>query len=53
MRRELATLKEQIQGRDSVVSWSVRDLVALELWLQVFFGSKTNTRKEFEYVNAE
>ncbi|MBI4382317.1 MAG: hypothetical protein HY574_14160 [candidate division NC10 bacterium] len=45
IREELARLKDRIRGPDCSVTWSLSDLLGLELWLQVFFGDKaTPTR---------
>lgn len=41
MRAEVARLKDRIRGPDCGVTWSLSDLLGLELWLQVFFGDKT------------
>jgi asparagine synthase (glutamine-hydrolysing) len=42
---ELTRLKGQIRRPDCLVSWSLYDLLGLEIWLQVFFG-KTIEGKE-------
>ena len=34
----LTQLRERIHGPNALVSWSLSDLLGLELWLQVFFG---------------
>lgn len=41
MREELARLRDGIRGPDCGITWSLSDLLGLELWLQVFFGDKT------------
>jgi asparagine synthase (glutamine-hydrolysing) len=40
MREELARLRDRIRGPDCGITWSLSDLLGLELWLQVFFGDK-------------
>ena len=42
MNHELKRLKSQLRGRNSLISWSLRDLLGLELWLQTFFDSRLN-----------
>ncbi|MBI4588186.1 MAG: hypothetical protein HY725_05065 [Candidatus Rokubacteria bacterium] len=37
LKSELERLRDRIRGPDSEISWSLSDLLALELWLQVFF----------------
>lgn len=37
---ELARLKGRIRGPDCGVTWSLSDLLGIELWFQVFFGDK-------------
>jgi asparagine synthase (glutamine-hydrolysing) len=38
LEEELARWRGRIQGPDCLVSWGLRDLLGLELWLQHFFG---------------
>jgi len=38
---ELERLRDQIRRFDCLVSWSLYDLLALEIWLQIFFGGTT------------
>lgn len=40
MNNELQRLRNQIRRPDCLVSWSLSDLLALEFWLQVFFGKE-------------
>jgi len=44
LRNGLTRAKDRIRGPDCLVTWSLRDLVALELWLQVFFEEKENKK---------
>ena len=39
--RELFRLKSRLSGGDAVNSWMVSDLLALEIWLRVFFEGET------------
>lgn len=38
MRKELARLRDRIQGHTCEVAWGLTDLLGLELWLQAFSG---------------
>jgi asparagine synthase (glutamine-hydrolysing) len=44
---ELKRLRDHIRRPDCLVSWSLYDLLGLEIWLQVFFG-ETVERKEVD-----
>jgi len=44
--RELARAKEALSSSTCEVSWALRDLVGLELWLQLFIG-----REQAEWSN--
>jgi asparagine synthase (glutamine-hydrolysing) len=44
---ELKRLRDRIRGPDCLVSWSLYDLLGLEIWLRVFFG-ETITEKEVD-----
>jgi len=45
MNSQLKQLRDQIRRTDCSVSWSLSDLLGLEIWLQVFFG-ETIAEKE-------
>ena len=42
MRTELERLKDRIRGPDCEISWSLSDLLGLELWLQLFLAGNSN-----------
>jgi asparagine synthase (glutamine-hydrolysing) len=39
--KELNRLKGRIEGPDCSVAWALQEILSLELWLQVFFGTVT------------
>jgi asparagine synthase (glutamine-hydrolysing) len=41
VRQRLGLLKERIRGRDCLTSWSIRDMLGLEMWLEAFFGGES------------
>jgi asparagine synthase (glutamine-hydrolysing) len=45
MREELARLRDRIRGPDCAITWSLSDLLGLELWLQVFFEDRRTRRR--------
>jgi len=38
IRERLGFLKERVKGEDCLTAWSIRDILALEAWLEAFFG---------------
>jgi hypothetical protein len=44
---ELKRLRDRIRGPDCLVSWSLYDLLGVEIWLQVFLG-ETIAEKEVD-----
>jgi asparagine synthase (glutamine-hydrolysing) len=44
LREELHRLRHQIQGPTCEITWSLAELLGLELWLQVFFSEESNQK---------
>jgi asparagine synthase (glutamine-hydrolysing) len=44
LREELHRLRHQIQGPTCEITWSLAELLGLELWLQVFFSKESNQK---------
>ncbi len=53
MRKEFARLKDRIRGPGCELAWDLGDLLALELWLQVFFGENNHRGTATKRGHAE
>jgi asparagine synthase (glutamine-hydrolysing) len=47
---ELNHLKGRIEGPDCSVAWALQEILSLELWLQVFFGTATEAGDAMDYA---
>ncbi|PYT92308.1 MAG: hypothetical protein DMG36_15615 [Acidobacteria bacterium] len=48
-REELVRLKNRIRRPDCTNTWSLADLLGLELWLRVFFGKNDRVKEDFSW----
>jgi len=53
LNKRLNRLGGRIQGPTCEVAWSLSDLLGLELWLQVFFGERSNGKGVFAERGSE